>query len=140
MMAKIKLLIVDDEVNITKTIAATFAHWDYEVDTCHDGLTALAKIRETAWDIILLDLRLPGMDGLDVLKAMRAEKILTDVIIITAHGSIDNAIETMRYGATEFLQKPLDPDLLRTTVVKVLDRTGPESHQRTGIPPCQNDY
>ena len=121
-MEKIKMLIVDDEVNIAKTIAATFAHWDYHVEICNDGVCAWDKLQNEHFDITLLDLRLPGIDGMEVMKRLWEAKLNVDVIMITAHGNVDNAVQAMKYGAQDFVQKPLDPDKLRELVNKVLER------------------
>lgn len=121
-MTKTKLLIVDDEVNITKTIAATFAQAEFDCHSCFDGVTAWQQLSEMTWDVVFLDLRLPGLDGMEILKRLSEHNIKTDIVIITAHGTIENAVQAMKYGAVDFINKPLDPESLRAVVALIINR------------------
>jgi DNA-binding response OmpR family regulator len=121
-MSKIKLLIVDDEVNIAKTIAATFASDEFECQSCYDGLVAWQQIAHNTWDVVFLDLRLPGLDGMEILKRIYENNISSDIVIMTAHGTVDNAVQAMKYGAVDFISKPLEPSSLRDVVTLILKR------------------
>ena len=121
-MASLKLLIVEDEINIAKTIAATFNSEDYETQIYTDGLQAWENIYSKPNDIVFLDIMLPGIDGMEILKRIHENNIQTSVVMITAFGSIDYAVQAMKYGAVDFLQKPLDPSGLRNVVQKIRDR------------------
>jgi len=121
-MAQIRILIIDDEINIAKTIAATFSKSEYLVELCHDGAEGLKKLQTAEWDIVFLDIRLPGLDGMQILKQIYDDKIPVNVIMITAYGSIENAVQAMKYGAVDFVPKPLEPEVLREIVRKIIAR------------------
>ncbi len=116
------VLIVDDEENIRFTLSQTLASLPAEVETAADGEQALAKVEQRPFSLILLDLRMPGMDGMDVLRRLAELRPEIPVLIITAHGSISSAVEAMKLGAVEFLQKPFTPDEIRAQVRRILDR------------------
>lgn len=116
------VLIVDDEKNIRLTMTQALETLNLEIDTAMNGEDALAKLRETHFGLILLDLKMPGMDGMEVLRQLRQSRPDIKVIIITAHGTIDSATEAMKLGAVDFIQKPFAPKEIRQLVSKVLDR------------------
>jgi DNA-binding NtrC family response regulator len=121
-MPQARLLIVDDEKNIRLTIAQSLDPLGYEVMTALNGEDALRQLQVQEYQLILLDLKMPGIDGLEVLQ--RAVELQPDIkiMIISAHGTIDNAIETMKLGAVDFLQKPFTPQELRDKVYQILER------------------
>ena len=121
-MQQIKMLIVDDEVNITRTIAASFDQSLYQVESCYDGDAAWQKLTAQDWDIVFLDLKLPGKSGMDILADLQARNISCEVIVITAHGTIEHAVQAMKYGAVDFIQKPMEPAQLRELVRKIIQR------------------
>lgn len=116
------VLIVDDEKNIRLTLSQSLEPMGLEIDTAINGEDALAKLNEKEFGLILLDLKMPGMDGMEVLS--RVCKIRPDIriIIITAHGTIDSAVEAMKLGAVDFIQKPFAPKEIRELVSQVIDR------------------
>ncbi len=122
-MKKSKVLVVDDEKNIRLTIAQSLEKLEVEVDNALNGEEALQKIRQDDYRLVLLDLKLPGMDGVEVLRKIRGLNKDLQVLIITAHGTIENAVETMKLGAIDFIQKPFTPDEIRGFVTKALART-----------------
>jgi DNA-binding response OmpR family regulator len=93
-----------------------------EIDTAMNGEEALAKLNEKEFGLILLDLKMPGMDGMEVLSQVRRIRPDIRVIIITAHGTIDSAVEAMKLGAVDFIQKPFTPKEIRELVSQVIDR------------------
>lgn len=123
------ILIVDDEKNIRLTLSQALEALKVETDTAINGEEALAKLGQKAFDLILLDLKMPGMDGMDVLRRTRQIRPDIKVIIITAHGTIESAVEAMKLGAVDFIQKPFAPKEIRELVKKVLDRDGLEAEK-----------
>jgi DNA-binding response OmpR family regulator len=115
-----RILIVDDEKNIRKTVA--YALEGYDVATAVNGEDALQQLQTQPADIVLLDLRMPGMDGLELLRHLATDYPQIRVIILTAHGTVENAIEAMKLGAIDFLQKPFSPQEIRTAVQELLQR------------------
>jgi len=89
-----------------------------------NGEDALRKMKEQEYSLVLLDLKMPGMDGLEVLRRLRQGKAAVQVLIITAHGTVDNAVEAMKLGAIDYIQKPFSPEQLRRAVAEAL-RRGP---------------
>jgi DNA-binding response OmpR family regulator len=116
------ILIVDDEKNIRLTMSKALEYLETEISTAVDGEEALQKIKEKDYGVILLDLKLPGMDGLKVLKEVRDIRPDILVIIVTAYGTIDSAVEAMKLGAVDYIQKPFAPKEIRELVAKVIDR------------------
>jgi DNA-binding NtrC family response regulator len=130
-MTELSLLIVEDEINIAKTIQATFANSGYRTELCYDGETAWTKISSEPWDIIFLDIKLPGLDGMEILKRIHDNNIKTNVVMITAFGSVEFAVQAMKYGAVDFFQKPFEPQTLRNIVRQIEDRGKIDEHSVT---------
>jgi len=120
-MSKRTVLIVDDERNIRLTLHVVLESLNVSIDTAGTGEEALQKLAEKSYQLMLLDLKLPGIDGLEVLRRAIEKYPNLNVVIMTAYGSIEVAVEAMKTGAVDFLQKPLDPDLVRTMVNRVLE-------------------
>ena len=119
-MAAQKILIVDDERNIRLTLTGALDSIGLEVDAVFKGEEALQKLTEKSYDVMILDLRLPGMDGLAVLRQAADKFKETKVIIITAYGTVEAVVEAMKLGAVDFLQKPFEPQEVREIVGRVL--------------------
>lgn len=117
-----RVLIVDDEKNVRLTLSQALEALDLESDTAVNGEEALAKLKEKDFGLMLLDLKMPGMDGMKVLRRVRDVRPDIGVIIITAHGTIDFAVEAMKLGAADFIQKPFAPKEIRNLVKRVIDR------------------
>jgi len=116
------ILIVDDEKNIRMTLSQSLESLETETDTAGNGEEALAKLKEKDFGLILLDIRMPGIDGMEVLRQVREIRPDIRIIMITAYGTIESAVEAIKLGAVDFLQKPFDPDEIRALVSKVMDR------------------
>ena len=101
-----RLLIVEDEKQICDTIAKSLYDAGYEVDTCYDGEEALECILAEDYDLIVLDLNLPGMDGMDILRELRQKNEETKVLILSARGQIADKVEGLDAGANDYLAKP----------------------------------
>jgi DNA-binding NtrC family response regulator len=126
------VLIVDDEKNIRMTLSQALETLELETDTAVNGEEALNKLEEKHFGLILLDLKMPGMDGMEVLRKVREARPNIKVIIITAHGTIESATEAMKLGAVDFIQKPFAPKEIRELVTKVLDRDTIEADKAKG--------
>jgi FixJ family two-component response regulator len=113
-------LIVDDEKNIRLALSMALEQLDAPVETAASGDEALEKIAAGSYGIMLLDLRMPGTDGMEVLRRVAKERPEIKVIIITAYGSIDLAVEAMKLGAVDFLQKPFEVSQVREMVRRIL--------------------
>jgi FixJ family two-component response regulator len=116
------ILIVDDEKNIRLTLSQALETLGAEIDTAAHGEEALTKLKEKEFGLILLDIRMPGMDGMEVLHRVREIRPDIRVIMITAYGTVESAVEAMKLGAVDFLQKPFDPEEIRELVSRVTDR------------------
>ena len=127
-MTKRRILVVDDEKNIRLMLPQALADEETKIDTAVNGEEALDKLGQAAYDLVLLDLRLPGMDGLEVLKEIHKRDAKLPVILLTAHGTVENAVEAMKIGAANFLQKPFSPRELREAVENVLTPPVEEEH------------
>jgi DNA-binding response OmpR family regulator len=116
------ILIVDDEKNIRLTLSQALEVLEVETDTAANGEEALAKLKEREFGLILLDLKMPGMDGMEVLRRVREIRPDIRIIIITAYGTVESAVEAMKLGAVDFIQKPFSPEEIRELVSRVMDR------------------
>ena len=116
------ILIVDDEKNIRLTLSQALETLGVEIDTAADGDEALTKLKGRDFGLILLDIRMPGMDGMEVLRRVREMRPDIRIIMITAYGTVESAVEAMKLGAVDFLQKPFDPEEIRELILRVLDR------------------
>jgi len=120
-MDKKRILIVDDEKNIRMNLEKALSE-KYEVDSTINGEEALKMLDDQHYPLVLLDLKLPGKDGIEVLREINEIDYKTKVIIITGFGSVDSAVETLKLGATDYLRKPFKPEEIRNKVEKVLSR------------------
>ena len=128
------VLIVEDEPNVRLVFRTALESQNYALSTAEDGPTALSMIPAARPDLILLDLRMPGMGGLEVLRTLREQGVQVPVIIITAYGSVPDAVAAMKLGAVDFLAKPLTPEALRRAVAEVLGRQEPPPTQPEADP------
>ena len=116
------ILIVDDEKNIRLTLSRSLEVLGVETDSAEDGKEALVKLREKEFGLILLDIRMPGVDGMEVLRQVRESRPDIRIIILTAYGTIELAVEAMKLGAVDFIQKPFVPEQIRERVARVMSR------------------
>jgi DNA-binding response OmpR family regulator len=123
------ILIVDDEKNIRLTLSQALETLGAEIDTAANGEEALAKLKGREFGLILLDIRMPGMDGMEVLRLVREIRPDIRIIMITAYGTIESAVEALKLGAVDFLQKPFDPEEIRELVSRVMDRDRLDEHK-----------
>lgn len=108
-MKQLKILAVDDDLFTLKMLEKKLAKEDYDIETASDGIEARKLILQKFYDIIITDLIMEGgVGGIDVLEAAKAKNKHTEVILLTAHASVENAVEAMRKGASDYLQKPVN--------------------------------
>jgi DNA-binding NtrC family response regulator len=119
---KASVLIVDDDEALQRALADRFRFWGHTVSQAKDGEEALAQTRRKVFDLVVLDLAMPGLSGLEVLDRFRESEVEADVVVLTAYGSVEKAVEAMKRGAGDFLTKPADFELLRKIVERSLDR------------------
>jgi len=112
----IKLLIVDDESRFLEAIATRLRKRGFDVKTATNGPDAIALAREEKFDIALLDLKMPGMDGKEVLRVLKREHEFLEAVILTGHGSLESAVELTKLGAFGYLPKPYELDKLLETL------------------------
>jgi len=117
------VLVVDDEVAIRETLAQILGYEDYRVRTAADGPAGLAALRAEPADVVLLDIKMPGMDGFEVLAHVRRDWPDLPVIVISGHGDIKTAVDAVKRGAYDFLEKPLDRGRLLVTLQNCLSHT-----------------
>jgi len=108
----LKILIVDDEDIVRESLSEWFKEDGYTVDTAENAVTALNKLNETRWDIYLLDIKMPGMDGMELHRRIREIDKDAVVIMITAFAAVDTAVQALKDGAFDYITKPFDPDNL----------------------------
>jgi DNA-binding response OmpR family regulator len=126
------ILIIDDEPNVRLVFRTTLESSGYDLAEVENGHDALEWLNHHRADLLLLDLQMPTMGGMEVLERLRSSGSNVPVIIVTAHGSIPDAVAAMKLGAIDFLSKPLTPDALRRAVSEVLGRVPEESRPRKG--------
>ena len=120
----IRILIVEDDENISKMLAATLSIGGYTYEQCADGVEAAARIPEGAYDLVLLDVMLPGLDGFAVLDTIRTAGCDTPVIFLTALGAVADKVKGLRGGAEDYIVKPFEAVELLARIEVVLRRAG----------------
>jgi DNA-binding NtrC family response regulator len=123
------ILIVDDEKNIRESLAMYIQSLGHTVETAADGETALKAVDRRDFDLVVSDVRMEGMGGLELLRHLREQQSATAVVLMTAYATVPQAVEAMHLGAYEFLMKPFSPDDVRLLINHVLDaRTSHRDH------------
>jgi len=117
-----KILVVDDEESIRMALKEILEFESYKVDCASEGKEALEKLRNEDFDLVFCDIKMPGMDGLEMLDKVQAEGIDVPVIMISGHGNIETAVDSIKKGAFDFIQKPLDLNRILVTIRNGLDK------------------
>jgi DNA-binding NtrC family response regulator len=140
-----RLLMIDDEEAFVAALEKRLAHRGCTVLTAYTGEDGLKKLDENPdTDVVLLDVKMPGMDGIETLRRIRASHPLVEVIMLTGHATVESAIDGMRLGAFDYLMKPADTDVLAEKVeqackkrhdhqVKIADASGKEVRRQHGM-------
>ncbi len=141
------ILVVDDESHVRMTLKQVLEDAGYQVTTAESGAVALDHLDDHPCDLVLLDVRMPGLDGFEVLERLNEKRPELAVVIVTAHGTVDQAVEAVREGADNFVHKPFTPEQIRTVVAQALADAPEETDEayaehieaaRTGI--REEDY
>ena len=131
-----KILVVDDQRNMRTTLAMMLRGAGYEVDEASDGSQGADMGGRGAYDVVLTDLRMGGFDGIGVLRAVKESHAMTEVIVMTAYGTIESAVEAMRLGAFDYIQKPFTEQEL---LVKV-ERANHNRRLATEVPLLASEF
>ncbi len=118
-----KLLIIDDEKSIRRTLREILEYEKYQVDEAADGVEGITLIQKNKYDIILCDIKMPKMDGIEVLEKVMQLSSDTPVVMISGHGNIETAVEAVKKGAFDFISKPLDLNRLLVTIRNAMDKS-----------------
>ena len=121
-----KILIVDDETNVRLNYRITLETEGYQIFEAGSAASALEELIGRSFDLAILDMRMPAMDGLELLAKMREIGITVPAMIVTAYSDVPHAVQAMKLGAIDFLQKPLRPEDLRRIVAEILKRHAPQ--------------
>ncbi len=117
------ILVIDDERAIRNTLKEVLEYEKHEVDIAEDGHVGLEMVKDNNYDIVLCDIKMPGMEGMEVLDQIMNSLIDAQVIMITGHGKVDTAVEAIKKGAYDFIEKPLDLNRLMITLRNAMDKT-----------------
>ena len=117
-----KILIVDDESSIRRVFRDILEHEKYTVDEAADGMDALAKIEKTKYDVIIMDIKMPKMDGLETLSKIQNISADVPVIMISGHADIETAVQAVKMGAFDFISKPLDLQRILITIRNAMEK------------------
>jgi DNA-binding response OmpR family regulator len=119
-----RILIIDDEKHIRRMMRLTLEAAGYEVDEAQDGTEGLNLFGDGShWSLVVLDQRMPGMDGLETLRELKKQNASARVVMATAYASIELAIDAMKLGASDFVRKPMTPEVLRNSVAAALSKS-----------------
>jgi len=111
-MTRYDILLVDDEQDFRDIMTKKLSKRDLNCDSAQDGATALEMIKAKNYDVILLDVKMPGMDGIETLREIKKSVPLTEVVMLTGHASVESGINGIKFGAFDYLMKPIDMDPL----------------------------
>lgn len=121
-MPQAHVLLVDDEEIFTRNISRLLTHRGYRVTAVNSGDAAIRALEEQPFDVLVLDLKMPGLDGITTFREMLKLGLLVETIILTGHGSIDTALEAVKLGAHDYLTKPCEIDELVAKIESALEK------------------
>ena len=133
---QIDILVVDDDISHCTILQALLRGWGYRVALAYNGVQALEQVRQTVFDLVLCDIRMAEMDGIETLKEIKTWNPSIPVLIMTAYSSVDTAVEALKSGALDYLIKPLDFDKLQQTLSEALAHTRLSESPVAGSPPA----
>jgi len=122
-MSNAKVLVVDDDKSIRRTLRDILEFEKYVVDEAFDGLDCIVKIKQNKYDVIIMDIKMPKMDGMEAIEKVQSLIPDVPVIMISGHGNIDTAVEAVKKGAFDYIQKPPDLNRLLITLRNALDKS-----------------
>jgi FixJ family two-component response regulator len=118
---KVKILALDDEKIVLESVSRILEEENYQVKTCRNGQEALETLKEGGFDILMTDLKMPGMDGLQAMESMLEIDPDLSIIMFTAYSTVDSAVKAMKMGAVDYIRKPFTPDQLTELVAKIMN-------------------
>ena len=119
---KIRVLLVDDQEQFVQLMTERLTVRDYDVTSSLSGEEALEKVKGYNFDVVILDMLMPGIDGIETLREIKSMKPLTEVIVLTGHAAVDTAIAGMKLGAFDYLEKPCETEDLASKIDKAYQR------------------
>ncbi|MBD3366880.1 MAG: response regulator [Candidatus Eisenbacteria bacterium] len=125
--SKLRILIVDDQESVRELLSAVLTEDGHEVDCAHDGETGVRTVGEGFHDVVLLDIRMPKLDGVEALREIKEQSPGTAVIMMTAYASVETAVTTMKLGAFDYVTKPIDIDEVRAAIQRFTERSDDET-------------
>ncbi|MGO9314738.1 MAG: response regulator [Syntrophobacteraceae bacterium] len=120
--SRARVLVMEDEVNVARALEMVLKEEGYEVDVAMTGASALDRLNWKDFDLLIADLRLPDINGMDVIKKVRQEQPSTDVVVITGYSTVASAVEAMKLGAVDYLAKPFTEDELKNIIASTLKK------------------
>jgi len=126
-----KILVIDDEKSIRNSLKDVLEYEKYKIEEAEDGMKGLSMIQNNNYDLILCDIKMPKMDGIDVLELALEKKPESIFVMISGHGTIETAVEALKKGAYDFLEKPIDLNRLLVTVRNAFDKKGLQEETKT---------
>ena len=111
-----KILIIDDERSIRRTLKEILEFENYTVETVEDGMSGILEAKTNTYDVIFCDIKMPQMDGIEVLTTLKNDGLETPIIMISGHGNIETAVDSIKNGAYDFIEKPFDIDQILNIV------------------------
>lgn len=124
-----KILVIDDEEIVRTSCLRALQHEGYEVMLAASGTEGLNMLNSDSYELVLLDLKMPDVDGMEVLARIKEQWPDTKVVMITGYSTVETAVQALRVGAYNFIEKPFTPDTLLTAVKEVMERTGESSKE-----------
>lgn len=121
-MAIIKVVIIDDEQRFLKTTQTLLEKEGYQVITANDGQAGLDILKAKAADVVVLDVKMPGMDGIEVLRHIKSDHPLVEVLMLTGHATMESAIDGLKLGAFDYLTKPCDIPVLKQKILAAYEK------------------
>jgi two-component system nitrogen regulation response regulator NtrX len=118
-----KILIIDDERSIRRTLKEILEFENYTVETVEDGMSGILEAKTNTYDVIFCDIKMPQMDGIEVLTTLKNDGLETPIIMISGHGNIETAVDSIKNGAYDFIEKPLDLNRILVTIKNALEKT-----------------
>ena len=125
------LLIVDDDLNHLKTLQTIVRSWGYQVSTVDDGIKAVESVKERPFALVLMDVRMAQMSGIEALQLIKQYNPAIPILIMTAYSSVDSAVEALKAGAYDYLTKPLDFEVLKISLARALEHSGLKAENAT---------
>jgi len=140
MQSPSRILIVDDDLNHLKTLQTIVRSWGYQVSTTDDGIKAVENVKEKPFALILMDVRMAEMSGIEALKQIKRYNPAIPILIMTAYSSVDSAVEALKAGAYDYLTKPLDFEVLKISLSRTLEHSGLKAENATLRSKMSADY